>query len=128
MGHRKRLGNTGEHWARQYLIQNGYQILEHNWRYSRYGELDIIAYHPQQQRLSFIEVKTRTTANYGTGLETLSPRQQHKIRFLAEVYLGTHAPQLDPLALKDMTMDLITVTPPVITGDPPTIQQYPNVF
>ena len=36
-------GNLGERLASQYLQSLGYEIIERNWRYSRYGEIDIIA-------------------------------------------------------------------------------------
>jgi hypothetical protein len=41
-GYKKRTGNEGEQRAATFLEQNGFQILERNFR-SRQGEIDIIA-------------------------------------------------------------------------------------
>lgn len=50
-------GRQGEQIAENYLVTQGYKILEKNWRYSR-SEIDLIAM--QNQILVFIEVKTRS--------------------------------------------------------------------
>ncbi len=47
-------GNEGENKAAEYLTENGYEILERNWR-TKGGEIDIIAY--KDKTLVFVEVK-----------------------------------------------------------------------
>lgn len=49
------VGNRGEQIAADYLLREGFQILERNWRYGR-GELDIIAM--DGKVMVFVEVKT----------------------------------------------------------------------
>ena len=49
-------GRQGEDLAAQYIIQQGYQIIERNWRCRR-GELDIIA--RKDGILIIIEVRSR---------------------------------------------------------------------
>lgn len=56
------LGKEGEKRAVAYLIDKGYEILDVNWR-GKYGELDIVAL--SNSRLVVIEVKTRTSLEYG---------------------------------------------------------------
>jgi len=56
------LGERGEALARNYLDQQGYLILDTNWRIGHY-EVDIIA--TKDDRIVFIEVKTRTSVEYG---------------------------------------------------------------
>ncbi len=51
---RKITGNAGEQKACDYLITQGYTILERNWR-TKGGEIDIIAY--KDKTLVFVEVK-----------------------------------------------------------------------
>ena len=52
----KILGNDGEKEATEYLIKNGYKIIERNF-FCKRGEIDIIA--KDGDTIVFIEVKTR---------------------------------------------------------------------
>lgn len=56
------LGKKGEDKAGQYLVANGYEILEHNYQYGK-GEIDIIC--RKDDLLIFVEVKTRKTNAWG---------------------------------------------------------------
>ena len=62
MGKNKELGLEGEQQAAEYLNNQGFRILEMNYRYSR-SEIDIIA--SKNDLLVFVEVKVRTNTNYG---------------------------------------------------------------
>ena len=82
---RRATGLLGEAYAAQKLEDEGYVILQRNWR-CRSGELDIIA--EGQGTLVFIEVRTRTSGGrFGTALESVDPRKQRQVRATAEVYL-----------------------------------------
>ncbi|MDP2638450.1 MAG: YraN family protein [Candidatus Levybacteria bacterium] len=59
----------GEDKACEYLKTLGFKILERNYR-KTYGEIDIIAL--DNDVLSFIEVKTRTSNQFGTPLEAIT--------------------------------------------------------
>jgi len=61
MSYRKDVGDWGERIASDYLISNGYQILERNF-YTRYGEIDIVA--SKDEDIIFVEVKTRKDSDY----------------------------------------------------------------
>ena len=54
--YKKEVGNLGESLAESYLIQNGYIILDKNFR-CKQGEIDIIG--KDGEYISFIEVKSR---------------------------------------------------------------------
>ena len=54
-------GKYGEELAAEFLIKSGYKIIDKNYKFSRYGEIDIIAL--EKDTLCFIEVKTRTNNN-----------------------------------------------------------------
>ncbi len=79
------LGAYGEKAACAYLIKRGYTILARNFRYCRYGEIDIVA--SKAGVLSFIEVKTRTSQRYGMPAEAVTLTKKRKIYRCAEYYL-----------------------------------------
>ena len=65
-------GRWGEDLATHYLQQSGYEILHRNWRFSRF-EIDIIA--AKNQLLHFIEVKTRSSLQFGFPEESVSAKK-----------------------------------------------------
>jgi putative endonuclease len=81
----KVIGNSGEIIARDYLISLGYEILENNWHFSKNSEVDIIA--KDKNTLVFVEVKTRSSLNYGHPLEAISQKKIQKIHMAAMAYL-----------------------------------------
>ena len=81
---RKATGRSGEDLAALYLEQQGYTILERNYRL-RIGEVDIIA--RDGEYLVFIEVKTRRSNRFGSPFEAVDVRKQKKIFQLAAAYL-----------------------------------------
>lgn len=71
------IGAWGEEQAALFLLQEGYEVFERNYRV-RQGEIDIIAWHEKRhfgRTLCFIEVKTRAandgSAERATGREKL---------------------------------------------------------
>ena len=81
---RKATGRSGENIAAQHLEQQGYTILERNYRL-RIGEVDIIA--RDGEYLVFIEVKTRRSRKFGSPFEAVDVRKQQKIVKIASAYL-----------------------------------------
>ena len=67
------LGATGEEIAVDYLVSQGYVVFDRNWR-SKSGEIDIIASEKfnSQDELIFIEVKTRSSRDYGDHIEAIT--------------------------------------------------------
>lgn len=78
------LGTKGEALAKSYLEQQGYEILEENWCYGKV-EVDLIAYF--DKRLVFIEVKTRTSSNFGQPEEFVSEAKQRNLHTAANEYI-----------------------------------------
>lgn len=72
------LGKIGEELAADYLRQNKYLILHTNWVYQK-AEIDIIA--QKDNVLAIVEVKTRTTTDFGLPQEFVNPK---KIRLLVK--------------------------------------------
>ena len=77
MAQHNQTGKEGEELAVKYMLENGYEILNRNWKYMQY-EIDIIA--KKGKTLCIVEVKTRTGNFFGEPEEGVSNK---KIRFLA---------------------------------------------
>lgn len=81
---KRQTGAAYELKAEEYLLGNGYKILERNFR-NRSGEIDLIA--KKEGYICFIEVKYRTTSDFGSPLEAIDVRKQNQIRKVAMYYL-----------------------------------------
>lgn len=76
MCNNKEIGNFGENMAASYLTQKGYHILYRNWRV-KHLEIDIIA--SKEKYLHIVEVKTRSSVEYGYPETFIS---KEKMQFL----------------------------------------------
>ncbi|MFH1226048.1 MAG: YraN family protein [bacterium] len=83
--YRQRLGEFGERLARLFLSRRGYEIILQNYR-TRFGEIDIIA--QKENRLFFVEVKTRTTDEFGPPQEAVTRHKLNRLRRTVEIYLS----------------------------------------
>lgn len=77
-------GKAGEQLAADYLEKNGYVIVERNYRYKR-SEIDIIAEH--EGVLVFVEVKARSSSNFGMPEEAVGEAKARKLMEGAENYI-----------------------------------------
>lgn len=100
---RKKLGISGETIACDFLKKHGYTIIERNYRI-RGGEIDIIA--KDGDTLVFVEVKTRTTNQYGLPEEAITSA---KIAFLvraSQFYVYAHKQENVPQRLDAIVINL----------------------
>ena len=81
---RQALGQAGEELAARYLMEQGYRIVERNYRCA-VGELDIVA--REGERWAFVEVRTRRGRSHGTPEESITPAKQRKLIEVASTYL-----------------------------------------
>jgi len=81
---RKYLGKVGEAAAAWYLEKKGWKVLERNYR-CRFGEIDLIVL--DGNVLVFVEVRTRSSASFGTPQESVGYKKQNKLRSLARYYM-----------------------------------------
>ncbi|MEW6510484.1 MAG: YraN family protein [Bacteroidota bacterium] len=79
-------GKEAEELAVEYLQHRGYSIVERNYRFSKKGEIDIIA--RDGEYLVFCEVKSRSDEEFGPPEYALTPLKQRTIRRTAEAYLA----------------------------------------
>lgn len=77
-------GKSGEMEATKYLKKNGYEIICNNFRCQQ-GEIDIIA--KDKNEIVFIEVKTRSSKNYGEPREAVDKNKKKHIMDTAKYYL-----------------------------------------
>ena len=83
------LGARGESLARQYLINQGYEIVTSNWS-TRYGEIDIIA--RSKGVIVFVEVKTRQGRDTESAFAGISRAKHEKLVKAAYQYIHEHEP------------------------------------
>ena len=78
------IGKTGEKLAQKHLLENGYAILETNWRLGKM-EADIIAY--REGVIVFVEVKTRSSVLFGEPQEFVNEKKQQSYIKMANAYV-----------------------------------------
>ena len=83
MNHRA-YGNEGEQAACDFLTKRGWTILDRNVRRGR-GEIDVVA--RRRGVLAFIEVKRRSSLDFGTPAEAVTADKQRRILSAASIYL-----------------------------------------
>ena len=82
---RQMVGRVGEEAAVRFLHEQGYRIVERNYR-CRFGEIDLIA--RDGETLAFIEVKTRRSRAFGPpALAVTIEKQRHLVK-ASQVYLA----------------------------------------
>jgi len=72
MAQHNELGKKGEQIAVDFLLKNDYDIIERNYRFEK-AEVDIIA--KKDDVLAIVEVKTRSTADFGDPQDFVKPKQ-----------------------------------------------------
>ena len=100
---RRAYGNEGEQAACAYLLKKGWTILDRNVRRGR-GEIDIIA--RKRKIIAFIEVKRRSSLNYGRPAEAVNTEKQKRIAQAAALYT-----QEQGLENEKLRFDIIEILP-----------------
>ncbi len=87
------LCKKGEALAGKLLKKRGYKILKRNY-VSKYGEIDIVAY--DKGTISFVEVKTRQSENYGPPeLAVTKEKRKRIIRTALNYLMKNHIEDID---------------------------------
>lgn len=84
----REFGNKGEDIACDYLMKNGYEILERNKHFSKLCEIDIIA--KVKNIIVFVEVKTRKNNSFGTPMEAITKTKYKNIKIGVLSYVQEH--------------------------------------
>lgn len=97
------LGRRGEDIAHRYLQRNGLQVVERNWMKGGVkGEVDIVAW--DGERLVLVEVKARSTAEFGSPERAID---QVKLRCLRNA--AFYFTRRWDIPLASARLDLVTI-------------------
>ncbi len=105
---KRKLGAKIEQMVKEYITQNGFYVLEMNYR-CKQGEIDIIA--KDGDYYVFIEVKYRSNTQFGTPQEAVGIAKQKRICKAAQYYMYAH--HLD--AFTPIRFDVVAVLGQEIT-------------
>ena len=104
MDYRRRLGSEGESLALAYLKDKGLELVAKNYR-CRLGELDLVM--RQKEQIVFVEVRTKSSAAFGTGLESITSKKRTKLKMLAQQFLAHYG-----LQGSDIRFDIVSIQKP----------------
>jgi putative endonuclease len=93
-------GKEGEEQAISFLRKNGFEVLYCNWRH-KHSEIDIIA--KQNNTTIFVEVKARTTDNFGHPENFVTKAKQNELKKAAAAYIEQFNPD-------KVRFDIIAIT------------------
>ena len=88
MAQHNETGKWGEELATTYLKQQGYDILERDWRFG-HRDIDIIARSPDGRIVVFVEVKTRTSDVVTRPEDAIDLKKMRSIGLAANAYVKT---------------------------------------
>ncbi len=77
------IGRQAEDAATEFLKNCGFAIVQQNWR-TRWCEIDIVAL--KNGIVYFAEVKYRSSQNWGSGLDYITPKKLKQMYFAAEFW------------------------------------------
>jgi putative endonuclease len=116
MAKHNELGKKGEQLAVDFLLKNNYDIIERNYRFEK-AEVDIIA--QKDGFLAIIEVKTRSTADFGNPQDFVKPKQIQRLVKAVNEYVEVNDLDLE------VRFDIIAI---VKTGNKFVIEHLENAF
>jgi putative endonuclease len=111
------LGEIGENLACDELQRRGYEILARRYR-RRGGEIDIIAI--DGPTLVFIEVKTRSGTDFGSGAEAITRTKRRRIMTVAMEFVAR-----ERFTDRSCRFDVVSIE---LAAEGPIVQVYRNAF
>ncbi|HET8884354.1 MAG TPA: ribonuclease HII [Candidatus Saccharimonadales bacterium] len=107
----KQIGDAGEDEAANYLVREGHEIIDRNWK-TKYCEIDIISHH--KGTVYFTEVKYRKKDDQGGGLAAVTAKKQRQMKFAAEYYVLKNN-------LQNYDLRLAAID---VSGQPPHVRDF----
>jgi len=108
--HNQGLGSAGESIACRELQRRGYAILARRYR-TRFGEIDVIA--RDGETIAFVEVKMRSTEEYGRPAEAVTAGKQRRLGRAALDYMVRRGLEGARCRFDVVSISLTTPTPQV---------------
>jgi putative endonuclease len=113
------LGRTGEDLAADHLRRHGHKILYRNFRAPHGGEVDIVCRDKAHNELVFVEVKTRSSEEFGRPIVAVDRKKRRLIIRGAMTWLRM-------LDMPDITFRFDVVE--VVMDGPPDVRHIENAF
>ena len=111
--HRVSRGHSYEKLAGKFFQQQGFEIIERNWR-TGHLEIDLIV--QQENLIVFVEVKSSSSQEYGHPAQRVNKKKIGNLSRAAQQYLIDHN-----IENSDLRFDVVTFT----AGQ---LEHYPNAF
>lgn len=120
---RRALGDLGESIACQWYLDRDYELIDHNVNISRVGEIDLIVARVIESKIEliFVEVKTRSSELYGSGVQAVDYHKRQRMRNCAQSYLAEH--RSDFHGFLSWRLDVVSI----VMTNPPTISVYESI-
>ncbi|MCW9707009.1 YraN family protein [Fodinibius salsisoli] len=115
----REIGDEGEDLAVAFLESNGYTILERNYHFE-HAEVDIVAY-DNASCIVFVEVKTRSSNQYGEPEEYIDEEKKQNVYKAAEAWV--YERKMDGAPIR---FDVISVLQ--ASGEAPEIKHFEEAF
>ncbi|MFT5600183.1 MAG: putative endonuclease [Flavobacteriales bacterium] len=119
MSNKKQTGNKGEDIACDYLNKLGFNIMSRNWRYLK-AEIDIICKDPETNELVFVEVKTRSSDEFGQPSEFVTIKQQKLIISAAHQFIVSNERE------EEARFDIISIV--LLPNGKPELEHIKDAF
>lgn len=113
------LGREGERIAAKYLRRHGHKILRTNFRAPHGGEVDLVCRDKRHGELVFVEVKTRSSEEFGRPLNAVDKKKRQLILRGAMKWLHM-------LGMPDITYRFDVVE--VVAGKSREVRHIENAF
>ena len=95
-------GRPGEDLACRHLAQNGFTVLQRNYR-CRSGEVDVVA--REGETTVFVEVKERHGSSHGQGYESVTFGKRRRFIRAARLFAAAHGLDESPLRFDVISID-----------------------
>lgn len=100
------------------MQSKGYKLVKTNFHFGKAGEIDLIC--EKGNLLVFVEVKLRTSRDYGAPEQSVTPTKQRHFRRAVEGYL-----YINKIHDKEIRIDFIGID---LSGGQHTIMHLENAF
>lgn len=120
---RQQLGVKGEAIAARWLVTHGWEILDRRFR-NGHRDLDLVACRPAEdgpgRLVTFVEVRTRYSTDFGTPAETVTWKKQRELARSARAWISSNRCSGDTYRF-----DVVGV---IVGGGRVQIQHIPDAF